>query len=45
MLKIDHLTKHYPGTDKGITDLSLHVAPGDITAFVGHNGQADLAKL
>ena len=38
MLKIEHLTKHYKGSGKGVTDLSLHIAPGDIYAFIGHNG-------
>ncbi len=38
MLKIEKLTKHYPGSDKGVTDLTLHVAPGDLYAFIGHNG-------
>ena len=38
MLKIEHLTKHYKGSSKGVTDLSLHIAPGDIYAFFGHNG-------
>ena len=30
MLRIEHLTKHYKGSSKGVTDLSLHIAPGDI---------------
>ena len=38
MLIINHLTKHYKGGSKGVTDLSLHVMPGDICAFIGHNG-------
>ncbi len=45
MLKIDHLTKHYPGTEKGVTDLSLHVAPGDLYAFIGHNGAGKTTTL
>ncbi len=45
MLKIDHLTKHYPGSDKGVTDLSLQVAPGDLYAFIGHNGAGKTTTL
>ena len=37
MLKIEHLTKYY-GTKKAVDDLSLHIAPGEICAFIGHNG-------
>ncbi len=45
MLKIDHLTKHYPGSDKGVTDVSLHVQPGDLYAFIGHNGAGKTTTL
>ncbi len=45
MLKINHLTKHYPGSNKGITDLSLHVMPGDLYAFIGHNGAGKTTAL
>ncbi len=45
MLYIDHLTKHYPGSDRGITDLSLHIAPGDLYAFIGHNGAGKTTTL
>ena len=37
MLKIEHLTKYY-GEKKAVDDLSLHIAPGEICAFIGHNG-------
>ncbi len=45
MLKINHLTKHYQGSGKGVTDLSLHIEPGDIFAFVGHNGAGKTTTL
>ncbi len=45
MLKISHLTKHYPGSGKGITDLSLHIQPGDLYAFIGHNGAGKTTTL
>ena len=45
MLKIEHLTKHYPGTKKGITDLSLHIEKGDLYAFIGHNGAGKTTTL
>ena len=37
MLKIEHLTKRY-GEKKAVDDLSLHIAPGELYAFIGHNG-------
>lgn len=45
MLKIEHLTKHYPGSNKGVTDLSIHVEPGDLYAFIGHNGAGKTTTL
>ena len=45
MLIINHLTKHYKGSSKGISDLSLHVRPGDIYAFIGHNGAGKTTTL
>ncbi len=45
MLNIKHLTKHYPGSGRGITDLSLHIAPGDLYAFIGHNGAGKTTTL
>ncbi|MBO4927957.1 MAG: ABC transporter ATP-binding protein [Clostridiales bacterium] len=38
MLKIEHLTKTYPGGKVGVADLSLEVKPGEIYGFIGHNG-------
>ena len=37
MLKIDHLTKMY-GDYAAVNDLSLHIQPGEIYGFIGHNG-------
>lgn len=45
MLTINHLTKHYKGSSKGVTDLSLHIAPGDLYAFIGHNGAGKTTTL
>ncbi len=45
MLKIEHMTKHYPGSHKGVTDLTLHIAPGDLYAFIGHNGAGKTTAL
>lgn len=45
MLRIEHLTKHYKGSGKGVTDLSLHIAPGDLYAFIGHNGAGKTTTL
>ena len=45
MLRIENLTKYYKGSNKGVTDLSLHVMPGDIYAFIGHNGAGKTTLL
>ena len=37
MLKMEHLTKLYAGK-KAVDDLCLHIAPGEIYGFIGHNG-------
>ena len=37
MLTIEHLTKSY-GDKKAVDNLSLHIAPGEIYGFIGHNG-------
>ncbi|MBQ7465361.1 MAG: ABC transporter ATP-binding protein, partial [Oscillospiraceae bacterium] len=38
MLEIRHFSKSYGGGKKAVDDLSLHVMPGDIYGFIGHNG-------
>lgn len=45
MLVINHLEKHYQGTTKGISDISLHIEKGDIDAFIGHNGAGKTTLL
>ena len=37
MLRIEHLTKSY-GNVKAVDDLTLHILPGQIYGFIGHNG-------
>ena len=37
MLRIEHLSKVY-GEKKAVDDLSLHILPGEIYGFIGHNG-------
>ena len=37
MLRISHLTKTY-GSKTAVSDLTLHIAPGEIYDFIGHNG-------
>lgn len=37
MLRIEHLTKNY-GEKKAADDLNLHITPGEIYGFIGHNG-------
>lgn len=45
MLTIDHLTKHYKGSNKGVTDICLEIESGDIYAFIGHNGAGKTTTL
>ena len=45
MLKINHLTKHYKGSNKGVTDINLAIEAGDIYAFIGHNGAGKTTTL
>ena len=45
MLTIKHLTKHYKGSKKGVTDLNLEIASGDIYGFIGHNGAGKTTTL
>ena len=45
MLTIQNLTKHYKGSSKGVTDISLHICPGDIYGFIGHNGAGKTTTL
>lgn len=37
MLKISNLTKKY-GDKIAVNNLTLHIAPGEIYGFIGHNG-------
>ena len=37
MLRIEHLTKKY-GDKVAVDDVSLHIRPGEIYGFIGHNG-------
>lgn len=45
MLTIKNLTKHYKGSTKGITNLDLEIAAGDIYGFIGHNGAGKTTTL
>jgi len=42
MLKIENLTKTY-GEKRAVDNLTLHILPGEIYGFIGHNGQGELA--
>ena len=44
MLTLEHVTKHYKGSQKGITDLSLYIAPGDIYGFINGAGKTTTLK-
>lgn len=45
MLAINHLTKCYKGSSKGVQDVNIHVEKGDIFAFIGHNGAGKTTTL
>lgn len=45
MLQINNLTKIYKGGKKAVNDLSLHVEPGDIYGFIGHNGAGKTSTI
>jgi len=45
MLIIRDLEKIYKGTNKGITEVSIHVEKGDLYAFIGHNGAGKTTLL
>lgn len=44
MLNIQHFTKTY-GEKRAVDDLSLHIAPGEIYGFIGHNGTGKTTTL
>ncbi len=44
MLKIDHLTKTF-GDKAAVDNLSLHIVPGEIYGFIGHNGAGKSTTL
>ena len=44
MLKIQNLTKHY-GDKLAVDHLSLHIHPGEIYGFIGHNGAGKSTTL
>ena len=44
MLRIENLTKTY-GEKRAVDNLSLHIAPGEIYGFIGHNGAGKTATL
>lgn len=44
MLYIEHLTKTF-GEKKAVDDLSLHIAPGEIYGFIGHNAAGKTTTL
>ncbi len=44
MLNIEHLTKTYGGR-KAVDDLSLHIRPGEVFGFIGHNGAGKSTTL
>ena len=44
MLRIENLTKTY-GEKRAVDNLSLHIAPGEIYGFIGHNGAGNTTTL
>ena len=44
MLNIAHLTKRF-GEKVAVDDLSLHIRPGEVYGFIGHNGEGKTTTL
>ena len=44
MLKIEGFSKSY-GDKRAVDNLSIHIAPGEICAFIGHNGAGKTTTL
>lgn len=44
MLRMEHLTKVYGGK-KAVDNLSLHIQPGEIYGFIGHNVPRYILKV
>lgn len=45
MLQIEHFSKSYSGGKKAVDELDLHVKPGEIVGFIGHNGAGKSTTL
>lgn len=45
MLRIEHFSKQYAPGRYAVQDLTLHVAPGEICGFLGHNGAGKSTTL
>jgi len=45
MLRIESFSKCYSGKKKAVDDLTLHVQPGEIVGFIGHNGAGKSTTL
>ena len=45
MLKIESFSKSYDGSRYAVKDLTLHVKPGEIYGFLGHNGAGKSTTL
>lgn len=45
MLRIENFSKTYSGGKRAVDDLTLHVEPGEIVGFIGHNGAGKSTTL
>lgn len=45
MLCIENFSKTYSGGKRAVDDLTLHVEPGEIVGFIGHNGAGKSTTL
>jgi cell division transport system ATP-binding protein len=47
MIHFDNVTKRYPGGHEGLSNVSLHIEPGEMVFLTGHSGagKSTLLKL
>lgn len=44
-IKVSNLTKHYSGSDRGVTDLNFSISPGEVVGLIGLNGSGKTTTM